>query len=114
LLERKLLRRRFDNDAGAAHGPFDRWPGADAFDGGAVSAEEITDLANTLRQLVQHLAHRVLHPHAVPAGGEQIGDAVAHQAGADHGNLRLVHEVRFFNLRMSLSENRCPLFRDMR
>ena len=98
LLERKLLRRRFDDDARACHGPFDRWPRAYAFDGGTVGTQKIADIANTLRQLFQRLASRVLHPHAVVAGGEQIGDAVAHQAGANHGNLRFVHveAINFF------------------
>jgi hypothetical protein len=74
-------------------GPFDRWPTAHAFNSGAIRVQKIADIANTLRQLVERFARRVLHPYIVAAGGEQIGDAVAHQAGADHGNPRVLHEL---------------------
>jgi hypothetical protein len=49
LLERKLLRRSLDDDAGAARRPLNRLPSAHAFSGGAVGAEEIADVANALR-----------------------------------------------------------------
>ena len=33
-----------------------------------------------------HSRHRIVHAHLMPSVGEQVGDAVAHEPGADYGD----------------------------
>src|SRR5262249_27009737 len=60
----------------------------DALDNGRVVVEQFHDRAHPLRQRRPGLSRRLVHADAVSRGRQEIGDAVAHQAAADHADVQ--------------------------
>ena len=86
LLERQLFRRRFEHECRALHRRREPVVHGDALQQRRIVAEQIGDRLQPPRQRGADLRRRLEHADVVPRGGEQIGDAVAHQAAADHAD----------------------------
>src|SRR5262245_43667115 len=86
LLERELFRRRLDHHVGIRDGIGKRLRSAYSIDRARVLAEvgEIPGDAGGERS--ERLLDRVEYGDLMPGDGEDLGDAMAHQPGADDGD----------------------------
>ncbi len=81
-LSGKFLRRGLEHELHAVGGIIHRPVNLDPLQRRRL-ADQIDNRLQPLRQRGAHLGRRLEQAHLVPAGREQIGDAVAHQAAAD-------------------------------
>ena len=84
LLERELLRRRFEDEGRALHGRRECVVRLDALRERRIVFEQIDDRLQSRRQRCADVRRRLEHGDLVARGGEQVSDAVTHQAAADH------------------------------
>ena len=89
LLERQILRHRFDDVIGVAHRVAKIGAGADARDRAFVVAEVAQIGGDAGLGRVEILRERIGDGHVVTGKREYLRDAVAHEAGADDGNAGL-------------------------
>ena len=94
LLQRQFFRRRFEHESRALHRRRKLIVGFDSLQQCRIVTEKRDDRRQPLRQGSADVRHRLEQADRMPCRGEQIGDAVAHQAAADHTDFlfsRLAH-----------------------
>ena len=94
LLQRQILGDGFDDIVGIAHRVGEIGAGAHAGGGAFVFAEVAQIVGDARSGGVEILRHRIGDRHLMAGGGENLRDAVAHEAGADDGNARFRRHVQ--------------------
>ena len=82
--------------------------GRDAVCAGRIVAQQIGDLSQPRRQRRAQFGGQLEHADIVAGGGKTIGNAVAHEAGADNRDLRFRHGKRPFAAAVSRPCSRRP------
>ena len=90
LLERQLLRRRLEHEGRVRHRRRHRVVCRDAGEQRGIVAEQIARALEPRRQRGAPFRRRVVDADRMTGRRQQIGDAVAHQAGADHADFQLL------------------------
>ncbi len=86
--------RSFDDEIGGLDRAFQIGMARHARHGAPASVfKQIANLGNAFGQGFQRGGHRIMHPHRMARRGKQIGDAVAHEPGADNGDVFLISSV---------------------
>ena len=98
LLQREIFRHRLDHVIGVMHRVGEIDGRLHALDGALVFAEIAQVGGNARRHGVEILHHRVGDLHLMAGQRKHLRNAVAHQAGADHG------DFRFSNVNHELSQ----------
>ena len=94
LLQRQVLGDGFDDIVGVAHRVGENGARVHA-SGRAFVLAEIAQIGGNARfGGVEVLRHRVSDRHLMAGNGENLRDAVAHEAGADDGNPRLLGHIQ--------------------
>jgi hypothetical protein len=78
----------------------------DAFHESRIVVEQFDDRVQALPQRCPHLRRRFKYADAMPCRGEQIGDAVPHQAAAHHADFQLLILAHLFLKQTKSSEPR--------
>ena len=86
-----MLERGLNHNAGTLRRPFDGFASGYTIGHRLILAKQIADLAQPLRQRLPRHGSGILDAYFVTSRRKQIGNAVAHEAGADHCNARLFH-----------------------
>jgi hypothetical protein len=93
LLELELLRRSLEHRMRRLDRRREPVMYLDAVEHAGVVAEQVEDRAQPAQQALARLGDGLVDTDIVSGSGEEIGDAVAHQAGADDRDLARKHEL---------------------
>src|SRR5581483_3873759 len=104
LLERQLFRCRLEHEAYVLHRLSHVLMRRDALEQRCVVAEQIEDCGKPPRHRSADFSVRLEHADFVTRRGQQIRDAMAHQAAADHADSQFLHA----RLGMNFSEPQRP------
>ena len=93
LLERQLLRRGLEHEGDVLHRRRHLVVRRDAAEQRGIAAEQVAGALQPLRQRFAPFGRRIVDADGVAGRRQQIGDAVAHQARADHADIQAAHAI---------------------
>ena len=91
LLERQFLRRRLDHQHGVLDGGHQLIVHGDVLETGRIIVQQFGDHGESLGKTRAQVGDRLEDADRMAGGGEAVGDAVAHQPGADHADFFFRH-----------------------